>query len=462
MADAALPQSRLLGLLWLGGMVVVGVLTAVVTLALAGTLSSLGRNFPGNVGAGGWVLIGAFVAAALAALWLVVRLPPRWALLAGLTLLVAIRVVAMLVVDPPFERDPASYNRLARGVLEGECCFDFRPMGYPILLAGAYALGLSGKVVSLVAAIAGGPLIWAIGRRLGGQVSGNVALYLYAITPALSLLTGVLLTEPLYATLLLAALASLPAAGARTGRLGASASGLVLGLSQWVRATSIYLAPAFVLPIVLRREWRKAALFGLLMLLPLLPVLAATGGLSTSPEGGWSLMTGTNQQHDGTWNAEDRRIYGQWGDERERLAREEGIRRIVSDPAGFASLAVRKLHVLWASERYGVYFAFGSTSLAQNVREAISVISMAFYVAVVVAAGLALYRMRHAPPQVALVILASIVIVAAFHTFVEVQPRYHAYLVPLFTVLAASLVGQAPWAIWRRARPQAKEDSAVG
>jgi hypothetical protein len=198
---------------------------------------------------------------------------------------------------------------------------------------------------------------------------------------------------------------------------------------------------------------------------PLLPVIAETGGVSTSTWGGWSLMIGANQEHDGTWNTDDARIYGQWGDERERLAQQEGIRRIVSDPAGFASLAVRKLHVMWASERYGVYFAFGSTSLAQNVREAISVISMAFYVAVFLAAATALWRMRRAPPEMALVILGIIGVVAVMHTFVEVQPRYHAYIVPLLALLAASLVGQAPWAIWRRDRPARTDrpvDAAAG
>jgi hypothetical protein len=456
-------MTRPLAWLWFGGVAVVGALAGLAALSLAGTLNSLVQNFPGAIGASGWVIAGGYVALAVGGLWMVLRLPPRWGLVGGLVLLVLIRVVAMIVVDPSFERDPAAYNRLALGVLEGRCCFDARPMGYPMALALFYAVGLSGKLVTLLAAIAAGPLVFLLGRRLAGERAGVAAVYLYAIWPAGALLTGVLLTEPLYATLLLASLVALPTAGAHSGRAGAAASGLALGLSQWVRATSIYVAPAFVLPLLLRRAWRHAALFGLLMLLPLVPVIASTGGLSTSPEGGWSLMTGTNQEHDGTWNAEDRSLYGSWGDERERLAREEGIRRIVSDPAGFASLAVRKLHVLWASERYGVYFAFGSTSLAQNVREALSVVSMLFYVAVFLAAVVALGRIRRSPPEVALVIVGLVAIVALFHTFVEVQPRYHAYVVPLLVLLAASLFGRAPWAIWRReAGPARHPDDAPG
>jgi hypothetical protein len=39
---------------------------------------------------------------------------------------------------------------------------------------------------------------------------------------------------------------------------------------------------------------------------------------------------------------------------------------------------------------------------------------------------------------------------AAIHVLVEVQGRYHLYMEPLLMLLAASLVGSARWAIWRR------------
>jgi hypothetical protein len=449
-SEEPIRMTRPLAWLWLGGVAVVGALAGLAALSLAGTLNSLVSNFPGAIGASGWLIAGGYVTLAVGGLWVILRLPPRWALVGGLALLVLVRVVAMFVVDPPLVRDPAGYNRLALGVLEGECCFGyFRPMGYPVLLAGAYAVGLSGKVVTLAAALIGGPLIWALGNRLGGRRSGAVALYLYAIWPAGALLTGVLLTEPLYGTLVLAALWLSHGAAGRLGSAGHGAGGFVLGLSHYVRATGVVLAPAFLLPLLLRRAWLQAVLLVLLMLIPLLPLVAATGGISTSPLAGWTVLVGTNREHDGHYNDDDVALYASWGPDGERLAREEAVRRIVQQPGGFATLAVRKASAMWASEGYSVFFAFFETGVPQRVREAIRLSAQLFYVPVFLAAAVGLWRMRRGPPDVAIVIVGIIVTLAAMHTFVEVQGRYHHYAVPLLILLAASLAGNARWAGWR-------------
>lgn len=463
MAGLNLDRDRLRTRLWSLATVAVGLLGLSAFLALAGMLDVLWTNFPGPVG-----LSGLFVTVVLAALAIgggvvALRVPIRPALALALTALVVLRVLAVFLVDPPLVRDPAGYDRLATEVLQGRCCFDYRPMGYPILLAAAYALGLSGKVVTLVAAIAAGPLLFALGRRLADERAGVLAVYLYALAPSFELLTGVLLTEPTYATMLLAALWAMPPAALRGGALGSAlgsaASGLLVGLSQYVRTTSVFLAPAFLVPMIARRAWRQAALFSLALLLALVPVIATTGGVSTSPLGGWSLLVGTNAEHYGTYSDEDKALYNSWGEEREKLALIEAVRRISADPIGFATLAVRKVHVLWSRDDYGVTFGFEGTSVPDTLRQSASLLSMLFYVAVFGAATLALWRMRSSPSQLAAVVLGILLTVAALHIFVEVQPRYHAYTVPLLILLAASLVGNPRSAV-PPARSGARPDPA--
>jgi hypothetical protein len=175
-----------------------------------------------------------------------------------------------------------------------------------------------------------------------------------------------------------------------------------------------------------------------MLVIALVPVIVATGGISTSSLGGWTLLVGTNQESDGRFNLADRHLYRQvWGDDRDALAREEALRRIVSDPLGFAALAVRKVHTMWAREYYGVQFALTDAGAPGWIRASARLISQAFYAGVFVAAVLALWQMRRGPPVLAAVILAIVLIVAAVHVFTEVQHRYHAYVVPLLIVLTA-------------------------
>jgi len=64
------------------------------------------------------------------------------------------------------------------------------------------------------------------------------------------------------------------------------------------------------------------------------------------------------------------------------------------------------------------------------------VLAQAAYLAILGLALFGLWRMRRALPGTAVVILAMVAALALAHTFVEIQPRYHAYVEPLFCVLA--------------------------
>lgn len=382
----------------------------------------------------------------------------RWratALAAGLSLVASVRIAVAFTFDAPVDRDMVAYDSLASQVLDDGRLFSERPMGYPYLLAGAYALfgrgALAGEVLNIAAAVIGGIALWLLVRNAYGERAANVALFLYAFWPAGALMTSVRLTETSYTMSVLFAVLAV----AQQVRLrGHALVGLLLGLSQYFRPTSFFLIPAFLLgtlwPGSLRRRDTliAAATILLAFIAVLLPVVEynrqAHGELSvsTSAYAGWSLWVGTNQDHGGRWNAGDwealfRLTEGPvWDDS--KAAGSLGIRRIQEDPGGFALLAVDKFHTMWGSEAYGVDFAIASSAATLPGNTFLTLISQIFYAAVTVTAALALISRRKSMDRLTILIVAISLTVALLHVFVEVRDRYHAYLVPLFIALAAA------------------------
>ncbi|MDQ3552982.1 MAG: glycosyltransferase family 39 protein [Chloroflexota bacterium] len=378
----------------------------------------------------------------------------------GLSLVALIRIAIALLIDAPVDRDMVAYDSLAAQVLNDGRLFSDRPMGFPYLLAGSYAVfgrgALAGEALNILAALVGGIALWLLVRSAYRERSANVALFLYALWPAGALMTSVRLTETTYTvSLLLAVLAVTQQA--RPVRLRDHALvGALLAVSQYFRPTSLFLLPAFLLAAIWpgavgrRRVLLGGATVALAFLAVLLPVVEynrrAHGELSvsTSAYGGWSLWVGANQEHGGRWNPADWEALFQltegtvWDDS--KAAGPLGLQRIRDDPVGFALLGVDKFHTMWGSEAYGVDFAIAARSAALPEYTFLTLISQVFYAVVTVAAALVLIARRRSLDRLALLIVTVTLTVALLHVFVEVRDRYHAYLVPLFIALAADWI----------------------
>ena len=386
--------------------------------------------------------------------WLIVML--------GLSLVALIRIAIALVIDAPVDRDMVAYDSLAAQVLSDGRLFSDRPMGFPYLLAGSYAIfgrgALAGEALNILAALVGGLALWLLVRSAHRERAANVALFLYAIWPAGALMTSVRLTETTYTvSLLLAVLAVMQGARQQRMRDHALAGGL-LGVSQYFRPTSLFLLPAFLLAatspgaVGRRRVLLGAVTVALAFLAVLLPVVEynrqAHGELSvsTSAYGGWSLWVGANQEHGGRWNPADWEALSQltegtaWDDS--KAAGPLGVQRIREDPVGFALLGIDKFHTMWGSEAYGVDFAIASRAAALPEHTFLTLTSQMFYAGVTVAAALALIARRQWLDRLGLLIVTVTLSVALVHVFVEVRDRYHAYLVPLFIALASDWIAR--------------------
>jgi 4-amino-4-deoxy-L-arabinose transferase-like glycosyltransferase len=152
--------------------------------------------------------------------------------------------------------------------------------GLPLFAGGLYALsgGVHERLARLVLALLGTLAVlfsYLIGRRLAGPMAGLVAAGAVAIYPALLEYQGMLMSEPLAATLLSGAvLAMLWAAGTEGFRPagpagGWLAPGLLLGALALVRPE--YLAISFPIAVVVfarrgRDEWRAGLAQALIML----------------------------------------------------------------------------------------------------------------------------------------------------------------------------------------------------
>jgi len=274
------------------------------------------------------------------------------------------------------------------------------------------------------------------------------------------------LTEPMY-TLLVAGAIRAGIALERQPLLVAAVVAALLAAGQYVRATAAsLLLPIALLPWLIgwpaRRAVARAALIGGLFVVLLLPVVAfnlrAYGdvSLSTSAYGGWSMYVGANREHGGQWNAEDAaRLAGFPGAtwwERSEHAGGLALDRIREDPIGSLAVLPRKLSTLWADETYAATYALRSGPITRDV-EVGWLISQLFWASLAALAALGMLAARRDPSPAVLLVGMIVTLVAVTHLALEVHSRYHAYLVPIFCLLAAAgaerLIG------WWRARRSA-------
>jgi hypothetical protein len=152
--------------------------------------------------------------------------------------------------------------------------------GLPLLAAGVYKLsgGVHERVARLVLALIGSLSVlfaYLIGRRLSGPLAGLIGGAAVAVYPALLEYQGMLMGEPLAATLLSGAVLAMlwaGAAGEAPPSIGWLAPGLLLGALALVRPE--YLAISLPVAVVVfargeRDEWRVCLLQALVMLVGL-------------------------------------------------------------------------------------------------------------------------------------------------------------------------------------------------
>jgi 4-amino-4-deoxy-L-arabinose transferase-like glycosyltransferase len=203
---------------------------------------------------------------------------PKLVLAVVLAIALAVRV-AVVVASPDYRPyyDSGDYVRHAVSIGSGHGFPDsvftasespsaFRPPLYPYLLGGVYLVfgevTTAGRLAGALFGVLAVLLVYLVARRLWDDRTGLVAAALAAVFPGLFLLTGALITEPVYLAIELAAVLFALHSRARGGDLRwAAAAGACCGLAALTRSNGmLLLLPIAFGLLVLRPRLSRAAL----------------------------------------------------------------------------------------------------------------------------------------------------------------------------------------------------------
>jgi 4-amino-4-deoxy-L-arabinose transferase-like glycosyltransferase len=409
-----------------------------------------------------------------------------WAL--GVVLVLALALAlrlgyVALTPDYAIVHDARDYDAHARSIAAGEGfarlgpgpsrVTAFRPPAYPVLLAGVYTLTgherrddeqrvVAGRVANAIVGTAIVALIGVLALQLFDRRVALAAMALAAVYLPLILVGGALMSEPLFAALLLGALAAAIASRRSSRRLPwAVLAGVLGGLAILTRANGIIL----LIPLALavwdaKPRWSCRALVApaVLVAVAILTVAPWTARnervlgafvpvstqLGTSLAGTYNDVARTDRVHPGAWRSLRRvpqyqylTAPGPWrrtGEaDLERRLRGVAVRYAVDHPAYVGTV------VLWNTRRA---LDLAGLSWSRHTYSTVSVAPgwadagvVAFWLAGALAVGGALTRAgRRTPLYVALVpaLLYLSVVFLAFET-----PRYRTGIDPFVVLLAA-------------------------
>jgi hypothetical protein len=402
----------------------------------------------------------------------------RWALAIGLGATAVVRLVLVIGVRAPIVGGGAASVNGDGAALYGEALHTASgglvsgdwAIGYPTLLGSAMALvGVHGWLepaidvaISLVIAAVGFDLL----RRAGGMQVAAAGIGLFAIMPSQALLVPAFGPDLAYAALMLVAVwlvvaaptstsprfrgRSIPRGGWTTAC--ASGAGLVLGLSQLLRPTSLALLPAFVILalLVLRSSHPRRAATGLAVafMVALGPVIVDNVGrhgvLSLEPTSyaGWRLSVGTDADVAGGLTDLDPdgldAFRGATVRARSDAAGRAALDRVIAAPGAFADLAGTKFVGMWSDDAYAATLAVAEGGGSPGgLLIALQLASQLAWAFVALAAAWGIARSWPLPG----VLLGSVLVVAALavlHAAIATEPRDHAVVMPLLLAAAAT------------------------
>jgi 4-amino-4-deoxy-L-arabinose transferase-like glycosyltransferase len=300
--------------------------------------------------------------------------------------------------------------------------------------------------------------------------SATLAGLLYALCPAILCFSPLPSSESLFSLLLLLSLWTGVRAIQSPSLLTGLLFGLTLGAAQLSRSNALlFVAPlglVFLLrlltPPLRQHRLQVAAITALALLLPLLVQLYLNVSynhrvsFATSPYGAYNLLAGTSRDSLGRWNQADVYLsgYDQIIDRRpESLARAQAkavklaMQRVTDQPLSFLGFALtKKLRVLWSGDPDAIFWSRGGYPAPSDprwlhaIKLACEVYAVLFLLFTLLGVLLLLrdsFRPDAKQRWGLLVLCWSLLLVAASHLLVEVQPRYHWPLYPLMAILAA-------------------------
>lgn len=413
-------------------------------------------------------------------LWVVPRLARQTARLgAGRALLLlgvacfCLKLAWVLLVRLPPAGDYAVYWGYANALAEREVIFGGRYMalfphlfGYSAFLSWFVRLfgshTLLPVVLNVVLSTLSGVLLFFLGRRMLGVEAGCTALAFWTLCPSQTMYNAMILSEPLYTTLLLAVLLLASVALDRNGTEGAPA-GLLLGSGAGVLLAGVNMTrPVGVivrLTILLwtfcirGSDWGKRAFRrrGICFLAALLLVCVGAGklgeirmeqriGEEAAPIPGYSILVGFQPDSDGRWNQADSDRLARYNAEPGISAPEvqqkllaDAVERITSGEVPLLHLMQEKLRIFLGEDDACV----GYSATVVRHRDFFALACNGFYYACALLALVGAVRMAVRGDRSALFlpVIYTVGLILA-QLLVEVAGRYHYSILPMLMLLA--------------------------
>ncbi|HYE89088.1 MAG TPA: glycosyltransferase family 39 protein [Vicinamibacterales bacterium] len=377
-----------------------------------------------------------------------------------------LRLLYALSIDNAPVADWEAYDRLARSLINGTGYAEdgrlsaYRPPGYPIFLAGIYAVfgphAGAAKIANVLLGSATVYLIYLVGRAWFDDHAARCAAILTAIFPTQIYFTALLASEVLFTLLFCLSLwlmrpsfPSQPGKGLPGQLLGA---GVVLGLSALVRPVTLLfpllLAGVGTAQLMLGRR-RAGELAGAVAVISLGVAIAIAPWLirnqmvfgepiAISTSGAENFWIGAHAGADGSGTPAvpyDEVVAKHGGDPAAGYV--EGWRFVRQHPTEYLWLAAKKTHRLLGSGNYGVNWEIGLDPLRPLRPSARILLGMAahwYYVGVGLLALLIVWlEPRSMPAWFGVAIICYWI---AFHALFFGQPRFHFPLEPVLALLA--------------------------
>jgi len=395
--------------------------------------------------------------------------------------LVRVAWVALADVDPrrDFQFDMTWYDLAALRLLDGAVLRDangaptaFWPPGYPFLLAALYAVFGSSLLVAKLANVAlaavSTGLVYALGRRLFGARTGLAAAAIFAVLPDAVFLAPLVLSETLFTTLLCAALWLFARLEERSPPARAFphwlSLGLLVGAALLTRGAGVALLATLALAWWagegLRTSLRRTAVVAAGALAVVLPwtlrnaiVMDAPILLSTSV--GMSFLYAHNPIADGSESLAMVRhreemlapYRGMTNPEKEvaemRAGVQAALRFMAEHPVRELLLVPRRWLHLYRHGHAGLEWARAGPGgrgavLSPGADRVLAAVSDALFFALLALAALGLPRALRGRRAAALALPFAVASFMLLHGVLFVgNPRYHAPLLPVLSLLAA-------------------------
>jgi 4-amino-4-deoxy-L-arabinose transferase-like glycosyltransferase len=363
------------------------------------------------------------------------------------------------------------YDALSRNILASNYLSDLDiPQGTSMITAFFYWIFGINRYAALIpvviASVAMIYLVYDIARNIFGNITAQIAALLCCLCPEQIIYTNLITSDIYFAFFVLAAFWSLLASPSRYVTMNIFMVGAFLGMSQYVRSTSIvflFCGALYILVYYKNRNLTHAVSSIFLLIVTYIVFLTPLvlfnysnfKELTTNSSRvfGWSFFLSTNQVYSGKYNTEDVNLWKERVEMSRRLpqepykvfkyrvAKEMGMERLKEAPWRFIVNCAKKPY-MFLNDPASFKWSLNGIDSGWLVFM-IFAVGLLYHRALLVLSGIALFlNIRSSPDEKVRGFLfltgCTILLVTFSHFFVEIQTRYHYMLMPYIIIVAAT------------------------